>query len=129
MPHFHFHLRANGTLLPDLDGTELPDLAAAHAHGERVAQELMLNSGAGKRHWSLRVEDGNGDGLFDLFFADVDDELAAFSPQVKMLAAQTSRRLGALIDTMCDIRATVIESRLLVVRARGKPGLVFSRRA
>jgi uncharacterized protein DUF6894 len=129
MPDFHFHLRADGTLFRDPDGTQLPDLAAARLHGARVAEELMLNSDAAKRHWSLCVEDDVGERQLDVFFVDVDPSLAEFPPPIKMLASQTCRRFGALIDTMCDIRATMIESRILLARARGKPRLVCYRGA
>jgi hypothetical protein len=72
MPRFHFHLRARGTIHRDLDGTELPDLAAAHDHAAAVAEELMRHSSGGTRHWSMCVEDQSGKLQFDLFFADVD---------------------------------------------------------
>jgi hypothetical protein len=127
MPRFHFHLRAHATLLRDLDGTELPDLAAARQHGESVARELMRNADAGKCQWSLRVEDSDDARQFDVFFVDVDPRLAAFPPQLRHLASLACRRLGAIIDTMCDLRATAIESRILLARARRKPQLVIGR--
>ena len=127
MPQFHFHLRARGTIHRDLDGFELPDLHAARAHALAVTDELMRHSEGGTRHWSMCVEDENGEPVFDLFFADVDGSLASYSPEVRIMAAQTCRRHGALIDALCAVRATLVETQMLIARARGKPILVHSR--
>ncbi len=128
MPRYHFHLRARGTIHHDREGTGLPDLAAARDHASAVAEELMRNAGGGARHWSMCVEDGAGERQFDLFFADVDDGLVSYSPQMRLLVTQTGRRLGALTDTLCAVRETLIETRMLVARSRGKPYLVYARR-
>jgi hypothetical protein len=124
MPQFHFHLRARGTIHRDLDGTKLPDVSAAREHALAVTDELMRHSGGGTRNWSMRVEDENGEKIFDLFFADVDARMHPYEPQIQMLAAETCRRHGALIDALCDVRATIVETRMLLARARGKPILV-----
>jgi len=128
MPRFHFHLRAKGTIHRDLDGTECPDVATAAEHAGAVAEELMRHSEAGMRHCSICVEDEHGAPQFDLFFADVDPSLASYSPQLRLLVAQTCRRLGALTDALCAARAVRAESRILLARARGKPQLVHSAR-
>jgi hypothetical protein len=127
MPRFHFHLRARGTIHRDIEGTELPDLAAARAHAAAVADELMRHSGGGARHWSICVEDDGGTTQFDLYFADVDPSLAPYSPQMRTLVSQSCRRLGALTDVLCAARATHMEARMLLARARGKPQLVYAR--
>jgi hypothetical protein len=126
MPRFHFHLRARGTIYHDPEGTELPDLTAARSYAALVTEELMRNSGGGTRHWSMYVEDGRGEPQFELFFADVDPSLAACSPQMRMLVSETCRRFGALTDVLCAARATEVEARMLLARARGKPQLVYS---
>jgi hypothetical protein len=135
MPRFHFHLRARGTIHRDIDGTELPDLAAAHAHAATVAEELMRHGPAGTRHWSLHVED-EGEAFvedegeetpFDLFFADIDPSLASYPPQMRSLASQTCRRMSALTDALCAADATRVETRMLMARATGKPQLVYAR--
>jgi len=126
MPLFHFHLRARGRIHGDLEGTELPDVAAAKVHASAVADELMRHSSGGTRHWSMRVDDEAGEPQFELFFADLDPSLAAYPPQTRMLVAQTCRRLGALTDVLCAARATRIETRQLLARARGKPQLAYA---
>jgi hypothetical protein len=127
MPRFYFNLRASGTIHRDLDGTELPDFAAACAHGLAVTEELMRCSGADTRHWSMCVEDATGRLRLDLFFADLDPDLDRFAPQTRMLVSETCRRLGALTDALCTARATRMEARMLLARARGTPQLVHAR--
>jgi hypothetical protein len=127
MPRFYFHLRARGRIHTDAQGTELPDLGAARVHATAVAEELMRHAGGDARHWSLRVEDESGAPQLDLFFAEVDPSLAAYAPQMRMLVAQTCRRLGALTDVLSAARATRAETRMLLARARGKPQLVYAR--
>jgi hypothetical protein len=126
MPRFHFHLRAYGTINRDLDGTELADLAAARSYATVVTEELMRHSGGSARHWSMWVENASGESQFDLFFADVDPSLAAYSPQMRTLVSETCRRFGALTEVLCAARATQVEARRLLARARGKPQLVYA---
>src|SRR5690348_6498592 len=128
MPMFHFHLRARGTIHRDPDGTDLPDVDAARAHSLAVVQELLLHSPDRTRHWSMRVENEKGEMEFEVFFADVDPSLERFAPQLRMTTSSTCRRLGALTETLCAVRATLVETRMLLARAQGKPQLVYSRR-
>jgi len=127
MPRFYFHLRARGRIHHDPEGTALPDVAAAQAHAAAVAEELMRHAGGSERHWSICVEDENGKRQFDLFFADADPSLAAYSPQMRLLVTQTCRRLGALTDVLQAARETRLETRILLARARAKPQLAFAR--
>jgi hypothetical protein len=127
MPRFHFHLRASSTILRDRDGSECADLPAAHSHAVGVATELMRNSGRNARLWSLFIEDEGGRVLFDLFFSDVESNRG--SPELEELTARTCRRHSALIDIFCAARATMLESRMLIARARRRPQLAYSRKA
>ena len=87
MPQYYFHLRANGTIYSDREGTELHGFAAAREHAMTVAEELMRNSGAHTRHWAMRVEDEWAEPLFDMFFADVDPTVE-LSPRPACLPAK-----------------------------------------
>jgi hypothetical protein len=127
MPRFHFHLRAHGTIHLDLEGTDLPNLAASHAHAVAVADELLRHSAARTRHWSICVEDNAGEVQFDVFLADLDPSLASWPPEIRMLVTQTCRRLGALTDALRAVRRTQIETQRLLARARRKPQLVYAR--
>jgi hypothetical protein len=127
MPRFHFHLRVRGAIHRDPDGTDLPDIAAARAHAAAVAGEFMLHTGGSTRHWSMFVEDDGGHSQFDLFFADVDPSIDAYSPRVRTLVVETCRCFGALTDTLCAARALVVETRRLLARSRRKPQLAYAR--
>ena len=124
---FHFHLRARGMVHRDIDGTDLPDPAAARAHASAVVEEMLRHASGSTRHWSLCVEDESGERQFDLFFADVDPTLESYAPQMRLLVSQTCRRLGALTDVLQAARVTRMEARMLLARARGKPQLVYAR--
>src|SRR5262245_46580723 len=126
MPRFHFHLRAHGMTFPDIEGTQLPDLAAARTHAVAVAKELMWDTSEVLRLWSLRVEHESGDHAFDVFFADVDARLLVQSEERRTLATETCRRLSAHADALCTLRATLVESRMLLARAQGRPQLVYA---
>jgi hypothetical protein len=41
MPMYYFHIRDGSSLEVDPDGTELPDISAAHAEALKVAHELL----------------------------------------------------------------------------------------
>jgi Domain of unknown function (DUF6894) len=127
MPRFHFHLRARGSINRDIEGTELPDVTAARAYACTVTEELMRHSGGDTRHWSMCVEDDEGERQFDLFFADHDPSLDALPPQMRRLVSMTCRRLSALTDALCAAQATQVETRMLLARARGKPQLAYAR--
>jgi hypothetical protein len=73
------------------------------------------------------VEDEGGRPQFDLFFADVDQTLAAYSPQLRMLLTDTCRHLAALNEALRAARKTRMETRLRLARARPKPHLVYAR--
>ncbi len=127
MPRFHFHLRADGRIHPDLEGTELLDIEVVRAHASAVAQELMCNAGARPRHWSMYVEDETGERQFDLFFADADPTLASYPAEWRMLISETCRRLAALTDALSIARETRRQTRILLARSQGRPHLVYAR--
>ena len=127
MPRFHFHLRARGAIHRDQDGTECADLVAARSHAVAVASELMRHSGQKTRHWSMLVVDALDESLFDLFFADIDPVVGDLPPELRELTAHTCRRHGALIDVLAAVRATRVESRRLLARARQKPQLAYAK--
>ncbi len=128
MPRFHFNLRADGKIYHDPEGVECPDIAAARRHASSVARELMLNSEPRTRLWSLCVE-ARGEAPFDVFFADLDPGLARLSSTAQSLSAEVCRRHAALVDVISSARATMLESRVLISRLRGRPQLVYARNA
>ncbi len=70
MPRYFFHVQ-DGSDYVDLQGTELPDLAAARREGVRFAGALLLDGSdafwrAGE--WRMRVTDATDLTLFELTF-------------------------------------------------------------
>jgi hypothetical protein len=74
MPMYYFHL-SNDQKVPDTDGTDLADLAAARSHAFVVARELMSESqGMLDDDWSLwrmSVRDSADTELFSFSFSDL----------------------------------------------------------
>lgn len=74
MARYYFNLD-DGTDYPDLDGTELPDLAAARQEALRFAGALVSNLGEDfwlGQEWALRVADENDLTLFSLMLVGYD---------------------------------------------------------
>lgn len=70
MPIFHFNVH-DGVSLPDQDGENLPDLAAARAVALDLACDLFREMGPEFWHgkeWKMDVTDGQGVILFSLTF-------------------------------------------------------------
>ena len=68
MPRFHFHFH-DGVLLPDLDGTELPDRHAAEREAAKLAGGMLKDSADRFWHsgdWRVEVMDHSGLSLFTL---------------------------------------------------------------
>jgi hypothetical protein len=71
MARYYFSLR-NGRLFDDIDGLELPDIAAVRAEAVAFARDLMRLD-YDRRDWSqwiVRVTDENHNVVFDLPFAE-----------------------------------------------------------
>ena len=70
MPRYHFHV-ADGRDYPDLQGTELADLAAARREALRFAGALLADQDVSfwsGEEWSMRVTDATDLTLFTLMF-------------------------------------------------------------
>jgi hypothetical protein len=74
MPKYHFHLH-DDLDVPDEDGSELPDLAAAEARAVLEARELMCEllkkEGRIALHYRIDIEDAGGNVLATVPFRDV----------------------------------------------------------
>ena len=74
MPRYHFNV-ADGRDYPDLQGTELPDLAAARREALRFTSALLgeVESRFWDGHdWQMTVTDPGGITLFTLAFVATD---------------------------------------------------------
>jgi len=76
MPRYFFNLNDGEKIIPDLEGTELPDDDSARAHATQVARELARNREQETRSWRLAVCDAHGTLCFELLFASMDDSIS-----------------------------------------------------
>jgi hypothetical protein len=68
---YFFNLNDGRQIVPDLEGTELPDHDSARAHGCQVVRELARNRERATRSWRLVVCDAQGALCFELPFASI----------------------------------------------------------
>ncbi len=71
MPRYFFNLNDDRKVIPDVEGTELPDDDSARAHAAQVARELARNREQETKSWRLAVCDAQGTLCFEVFFASV----------------------------------------------------------
>jgi hypothetical protein len=60
---YHFHIREQGTLILDEEGSELPNLAAARAEARASVRDLLaeeMKSGDAKPDRSIEITDPSG---------------------------------------------------------------------
>ena len=69
MPRFYFHVRRDGELLLDDEGTDLPDLAAAKREARATARDFAVDAIRSRNRVNddiIEVMDENGEQLFGL---------------------------------------------------------------
>ena len=81
MPCYFFNLFDGRKVIPDPDGTDLPDYQAARAHAFRVMRELAKNREEQTLTWRLIVHEGEGTPCFELAFASADDTMYRYPPR------------------------------------------------
>jgi hypothetical protein len=73
MARFHFHLWDGKSLIPDLEGSELPNVDAVKARSEFIARELLAEEvlqGRLPLNMRLDVMDSEEQTIFRLSFGD-----------------------------------------------------------
>lgn len=73
MARFHFHLWDGQSLIPDLEGSELPNVDAVKARSQFIARELLAEEilqGRLPLNMRLDVEDSQERTIFRLSFKD-----------------------------------------------------------
>lgn len=72
MPRFYFHYRTDDELIPDIDGSELPDLEAAEHNAAALAKAIVeraASTGGDTRvPRSIEITDASGEELLYLVF-------------------------------------------------------------
>jgi hypothetical protein len=94
---YFFNLNDGRRIVPDLEGTELPDDDSARAHGSHVVRELARNRERTTRSWRLAVCDAQGTSCFELPFASIDDPVSAVIfplriPAQRMMPLRSAQR-------------------------------------
>ncbi len=123
MPLYYFTLNTGLRTISDLEGTDLPDEAAAHAEAVIVAREIMRNNRNRTMSWRLQVFDVARKFCFDLLFANVDEELRCFPPHVRETVTQSAHRLATLNDDINAVRNSLLQVRATLARVDRMPYL------
>jgi hypothetical protein len=70
MPMYYFHIRDGGTFEVDPDGTELPDISAAHAEALKVAHELLREVADLGQTAMIEIADEHGQTILTMPLSD-----------------------------------------------------------
>jgi hypothetical protein len=123
MPQYYFNLQDDRAGVLDVEGTDLPDLAAAKDYATRIARELMRQTETEKRAWRLDVFDGSGDLVLRMPFAAVDPTLDHLEPALRKLIESLCESRCRLAETLFSSDVLVRHARAAKARRRGKPYL------
>ena len=109
MPHYHFVLKTRDDLIPDRDGSEWPNDAAAQEEATLIAQDLMRNQETKRGSWRIEVRDQDLLPRSELLFAEVDQTIAHLPAEMREPRIVASRRIAAFSDAMMAVRKTLSE--------------------
>lgn len=91
MPCYFFNLNDGEKIIPDLEGTMLPDHDSARAHADQVARELARNREQETMSWRLVVRDEQGTLCFELPFKSADTLNPAIGPVMRAVVGDARR--------------------------------------
>jgi hypothetical protein len=109
VPQYHFVLKTRDDLIPDRDGSEWPNDAAAQEEATLVAQDLMRNQEARRGSWRIEVRDQDLLPRSEILFAEIDQTTAHLPPEMREPHILASRRIAAFSDAMLAVRKTLAE--------------------
>jgi hypothetical protein len=108
MPRYFFNLNDGRKIIPDLEGTELPDDDSARGHAAQVARELARNREDDTRSWRLAVCDAEGTLGFELLFASMDEAISQLPPALRFTFADAGGSTASLNEAMEQVRMTLL---------------------
>jgi hypothetical protein len=108
---FYFVLKTPQQTIPDPEGQELVDRAAARQHAVAVARQLMRNREVATRRWRIEVCDDYLHPLFEVFFVEVDETLPYFPPHLQASIEGVLRTAAALNDAIAGVKTTLSKVR------------------
>ena len=123
MPTYTFRLRDDSDGVEDDSGINLPNAEIAYCYACDIARELMDHREQSTRYWRLDVHWDNGEKVFDILFAKLDQTLDHLRPECRALVEHNAERIRSLKDARYEATFTLREARSLVARSRGKPYL------
>jgi hypothetical protein len=123
MPIYTFTLRDGTDGVVDETGVRLADQDSAIQYGNDVVRELMKNRELETRSWRLDIYEDRDTGICQIPFATVDPTLNHLESKFRTMVEDVSERRRQLSEAIHALTTTVIESRALVARSRGKPYL------
>jgi hypothetical protein len=107
MPRYFFNLNDGQKIIPDLEGTELPDDDSARAHAVQVARELARNRERETRSWRLAVCDAEGTLCFELLFGSMDEVISRLPPVIRFMFEDADDSTASL-KAMEQVRVTLL---------------------
>ena len=128
VPQYHFVLKTRDELIPDRDGSEWPNDAAAQEEATLVAQDLMRNEEAKRGSWRIEVRDQDLLARSEILFAEIDQTIAYFPPEMREPHILASRRIAAFSDAMLAVRKTLTEVMETLGRADSVMAVVVGKR-
>jgi hypothetical protein len=123
MPTYKFKLSDDSGGVEDDFGVDLPNAEIAYRYACDVARELMDHRERRTRHWRLDVYEDNGEKVFEIPFAKLDQTLNHLRPDTRELVELCAQLIRLLKDVCYDASLARRESQALVARSRGKPYL------
>jgi hypothetical protein len=108
MPRYFFNLNDGQKIIPDLEGTELPDDDSARAHAVQVARELARNRERETRSWRLAVCDAEGTLCFELLFGSMDEVISRLPPVIRFMFEDADDSTASLNKAMEQVRTTLL---------------------
>jgi hypothetical protein len=108
MPRYFFNLNDGRKIIPDLEGTELPDDDSARAHAAQVARELARNREQETRSWRLAVRDAEGTLRFELTFASIDELISRLPFMARFMLDDAGRSTASLNKAIEQVRMTLL---------------------
>ena len=108
MLRYFFNLNDGRKIIPDLEGTELPDDDSARAHAAQVARELARNREQETSSWCLAVRDTQGTLRFELVFASTDEAISRLPPVLRFMFADAGGSTASLNEAIEQVRTTLL---------------------
>jgi hypothetical protein len=109
MPRYKFKLNYGSGGVEDDFGVNLPNGEIAHRYACDVVRELMDHRERKTRHWRLEVYEDNGEKIFDIPFAELEQTLDDLHPQRQAPVKPCAQQVRAVKD--CNVTRRQARSR------------------